>query len=145
LGYPSKVDEVTIMDRQQYVHPIQQIGQVVEVDELLAMQEAVKKVYLDPAIKEYIVSIVEATRKHGDVYLGASPRGSLALFRTSQAWAALDGRDYVLPDDVKGLAVATLAHRVIVSPAARVRSVNPRAVVEEVLDTVPVPMGRVKG
>jgi MoxR-like ATPase len=144
LGYPAKADEITIIDRQQFVHPIQEIGQVVTVEELFTAQEAVKKVYVDPAVKEYIVAVVEATRHHSDVFLGASPRGSLALFRSGQAWAALEGRDYVTPDDVKSLAAVTLAHRLIVSPAARIRSLDPRSIVAEVLDSVPVPIGRVK-
>ena len=145
LGYPSASDEITIMDRQQYVHPIEDTAQVVGVDELVAMQEAIKRVYVDPAVKEYIVSVVQATRSHGDVYLGASPRGSLALYRSGQAWAALEGREFVTPDDIKLLASPTLAHRLIVSPAARIRNLNPRTVVEEVLGSVPVPLGKVKG
>ena len=88
------------------------------------MQRAVKDIYVDPLIKQYIVSIVDATRKHGSVYLGASPRGSLALYRTCQARALLDGRDFVVPDDVKELAYATLGHRIIVSPSARVKNVT---------------------
>ena len=144
LGYPSRADEITIMDRQQFVHPIQEIAQVASADDLLALQDAVRRVYVDPSIKTYIVGLVEATRSHSDVYLGASPRGSLALFRAGQAWAALDGRDYVTPDDIKALAVPALAHRLIVSPAARIRNLNPRTVVGEVLDTVPVPIGKMK-
>ncbi len=143
LGYPSKTDEITIMDRQQFVHPIENLSQVVAVDELQQAQEAIKQVYLDPLIKEYIVSIVDATRTHPEVYLGASPRGSLALFKTSQALAALDGRDYVIPDDIKALAEVTLAHRVIVSPAARLKNISPRAVVGEILESVPVPGAKV--
>jgi MoxR-like ATPase len=145
LGYPSAADEVIIMERQQYVHPIQEIGQVVGLAELRETQEAVRKVYVDPAIKNYIVAIVGATRSHNDVYLGASPRGSLALFRTCQTWAALEGRDFVSPGDVKTLAAPALAHRLIVSPAARIRNLNTRTVVQEVLDSVPVPAGKVKG
>jgi MoxR-like ATPase len=145
LGYPSKVDEITIMDRQQFTHPIEETSQVMEAKELALLQDSVKRVYVDPAVKDYIVSVVEATRVHADVYLGASPRGSLGLFRSGQAWAALQGRDYVTPDDIKGLAVPVLAHRLIVSPAARVRNLNPRALVEEVLEGIPVPAGLIKG
>jgi MoxR-like ATPase len=143
LGYPSKNDEITILDQQQYVHPIEALEQALTVEELIEAQEAVKKVYLDPMIKEYIVSLVEATRNHPEVYLGASPRGSLALYKTSQALAALEGRDYVIPDDVKALAEVTLAHRVIISPTARLKNINPRAVVGEILQAVPVPGARV--
>ncbi len=139
LGYPAQADEITILNRQQYIHPIEEIGQVVTVDELLAIQESVKQAYIDPLIKDYIVALVNATRNHPDVYLGASPRGSLALFKTGQARAALEGRDYVIPDDIKAMAEVTLAHRIIVTPAARIKNINPRAVVKELLDAVPIP------
>jgi MoxR-like ATPase len=143
LGYPSKGDEITILDKQQYVHPIDKLEQAVAAEDLVEAQEEVKKIYLEPTIKEYIVSIVEATRNHPEVYLGASPRGSLALYKTSQALAAIEGRDYVIPDDIKTLAEVTLAHRVIISPTARLKNVNPRAVVGEILQSVPVPGARV--
>ncbi len=145
LGYPSKADEITIMDRQQFAHPIEETYQVMDAKDLALLQDSVKRVYVDPAVKDYIVSIVEATRVHADVYLGASPRGSLSLFRAGQAWAALQGRDFVTPGDIKGLAIPVLAHRLIVSPAARVRNLNPRGLVEEVLEGIPVPAGKIKG
>jgi MoxR-like ATPase len=144
LGYPSKADETVILEAQQFIHPVNQIDQVVTVEELLDVQEAIKSVYADELIKEYIVSLVDASRHHPDVYLGASPRGSLALFKASQARAAILGRDYVIPDDVKALAEATLAHRLIISPAARIKNVDPREVVQELLASVPVPGARVK-
>ena len=144
LGYPSKADETIILEAQQFVHPVNQIDQIVTVEELLEVQEAIKSVYADELIKEYIVSLVDASRHHPDVYLGASPRGSLALFKASQARAAILGRDYVIPDDVKALAEATLAHRLIISPAARIKNVDPREVVQELLASVPVPGARVK-
>lgn len=144
LGYPSPADEIRILEAQQYVHPIETIDQVVGARELLEMQERVKDIYVHDAIKEYIVSVVGATRSHADVYLGSSPRGALALFRTSQARSALAGREYVIPDDIKALAEATLAHRLIVNPAARIREVDPRRVVREVLQTVEVPGAPVK-
>lgn len=144
LGYPSPGDEITMMNAQQYVHPVEEIGQVVGVEELLEAQEAVKDVYIDDSVKEYIVAVVGETRKHPGVYLGASPRGSLALYKTGQARAAVRGRDYVIPDDIKTLAQVTLAHRLIMSPSARIKSVDPRAVVEEIIDSVPVPGARVK-
>jgi MoxR-like ATPase len=123
---------------------VNQIDQIVSVEELLDVQEAIKSVYADELIKEYIVSLVDASRHHPDVYLGASPRGSLALFKASQARAAILGRDYVIPDDVKALAEPTLAHRLIISPAARIKNVDPREVVQELLASVPVPGARVK-
>jgi MoxR-like ATPase len=105
----------------------------------------VTDVYVDDLIKEYIVTLSNATRKHPDIYLGASPRGSLALYKTSRARAAVEKRDYVIPDDVKTMAEPTLAHRLIVSPSARIKNVDPRAVLGEILDSVPVPGTRARG
>jgi MoxR-like ATPase len=144
LGYPDPEDEITMMDSQQYVHPVEGIGQVVDVEELLEAQEVVKSIYIDNSVKEYIVAVVGETRKHPDVYLGASPRGSLALYKTGQARAAILGRDYVIPDDIKALAQVTLAHRLIISPSARIKNVDPKAVIEEIMNSVPVPGARVK-
>jgi MoxR-like ATPase len=144
LGHPGFEDEIKILDAQQYVHPIDTIGQVVSANELLEAQEEVRHVHVDPLIKEYIVTLVNATRDYPDVYLGASPRGSLGLHRTGQALAAIRGRDYVLPDDVKDLASVVLAHRLIVSPSARIKNVDTRHVVEDILDSVPVPGTRVR-
>jgi MoxR-like ATPase len=144
LGYPEPEDEITMMDSQQYVHPVEEIGQVVDAEELLEAQETLKDIYIDNSVKEYIVAVVGETRKHPDVYLGASPRGSLALYKTSQARAALMGRDYVIPDDIKALAQVALAHRLIISPSARIKNVDPKAVVEEIIGSVPVPGARVR-
>jgi MoxR-like ATPase len=141
LGYPSTEDEMQVLDRQQFRHPFETLGQVVEVDELLAMQEQVKQIYVSQALKRYIVDLVNQTRQHSEVYLGASPRGSLALYRTAQARAAILGREYVLPDDLKALAVPTLAHRVILGPGARLRDLTAEQVVDEILHSVPVPGG----
>jgi MoxR-like ATPase len=105
----------------------------------------VKEIYVDPLIKQYIVSLVDMTRQHEAVYLGASPRGSLALYRTSQARALLDGRDFVIPDDVKELAYTTLGHRVIVSPSARVKSITASDIILGCLERVPVPGTRARG
>jgi MoxR-like ATPase len=139
LGYPSPADEIRILEAQQYVHPIESVDQVVDASELVEMQESIKAVYVHDAIKEYVVSLVGATRGHPDVYLGSSPRGALALYRTSQARSALLGRDYVIPDDVKVLAEPTLAHRLIVNPAAKIREVDPRTVIKELLQAVEAP------
>jgi MoxR-like ATPase len=144
LGYPSPADEILILEAQQHVHPIETIEQVVDSPELVDVQEQVKEVYVHDAIKEYIVALVGATRKHGDVYLGASPRGSLTLYKTGQARAALQGRDYVIPDDVKALAQVTLAHRLIVNPSARIKEVDPRTVIKEILQAVEAPGAPVK-
>ena len=112
--------------------------QVLDVDELRQMQTAIKEVYVDQAVAEYIVRLVTATREHTDVYLGASPRGSLNLYRSAQAFAAMEGRDYVIPDDVKSLAVAILAHRLIVKSQASLREVDPDRIVREILASIPV-------
>ena len=142
LGYPSTKDEMSILDAQQRAHPIEGIHQVASAQELLDAQGAVKELYVDALVKEYILALVDATRKHPDIYLGASPRGSLALYKTAQARAAIQGRDYVIPDDIKALAEPALAHRLIVSPAARLKNVDPRAVVDELLHSVAVPGSR---
>ncbi len=139
LGHPKPEEEVQILDAQEHQHPIEGIGQVVPVEDLIEAQQIVHSIYADPLIKEYIVALVNATRDHHDVYLGASPRGSLALHHAGQALAALYGRDFVIPDDIKLLAEATLAHRIIVSPSARIKNVDTRAVVREIVDQVPVP------
>jgi MoxR-like ATPase len=144
LGYPSGQDEITILNRQQHTHPVTRIGQVVAAEELVGAQKLIKDVYIDDLVKEYIVRLVDSTRKHPDVYLGASPRGSIALYKTSQARAAMLGRDYVIPDDIKALALVTLAHRLIISPSARIKNVDPRAVIQEILDSIPVPGARVR-
>ncbi len=139
LGYPERQDELQVLASRQREQPIDDIQQVVTLEEVFAAQAAVKDVYVDPLVSNYIVDITRATREHADVYLGASPRGSLGLFRSGQALAAVAGRDYVVPDDVKRLAESVLSHRVIVSPAARIRSVDTRAIVAGILDFVPVP------
>ncbi len=141
LGYPAAADEIAILDRQQFHHPFEALEQVVSVEELVAAQEAIKDVYISPALKRYIVEISHQTREHPEVYLGASPRGSLALYRTAQARAAMDTRDYVLPDDIKALIVPALAHRVILGPGARLRDLSAQQVVDEIMHNVPVPGG----
>jgi MoxR-like ATPase len=145
LGYPSNVDEILMMDAQQTVHPIEGLEQVTDANEIVGIQRAVKEIYVDPLIKQYIVALVDMTRQHESVYLGASPRGSLALYRTSQARALLDGRDFVIPDDVKDLALTTLGHRVIISPSARVKSVTASDIILGCLERVPVPGTRARG
>lgn len=145
LGYPLVHDEIDILDRQQYQHPIQSLEQVVSTEELIAAQEEIKKVYVSGPVKQYIVEVVRQTRQHPDVYLGASPRGSLALYRTGQAKAAMTGRDYVLPDDIKQLVIPTLSHRVILGPAARLRDLATSQVLQDILAKVPVPGGDLRG
>jgi MoxR-like ATPase len=144
LGYPNPTDEIEILERQQLRHPIETLKSVLTLDEVKEAMDAVKKIFISDGIKQYIVELVNRTRQHADVYLGASPRGSLTLFRTSQAAAALSGRDFVLPDDIKQLAVPVLAHRVIVGPAARLQELSAGKIVQEILDNTPVPGGDYK-
>ena len=144
MGYPQPQDELNILASQQYQHPIQNLQQVVALKELLAVQQLIKDVYVAKEVQQYIVNLITASRRHGDVYLGSSPRGSLALFRTAQARAAMSGRDFVIPDDVKALAEVTLAHRIIVGPAARLKNITSRAIVQDILQSTPVPGSSVR-
>jgi len=138
LGYPQPVDEVVILDEQKRQHPIDELAEVLTVEELQEMQRAVREIYVDPTVAEYIVRLVNGTRDHGDIYLGASPRGSIALYRAGQALAGLLGRDYVIPDDVKALAEAALAHRLIIKTSSSIHDVQPAQVIRELLDSTPV-------
>ena len=139
LGYPAAHDEAAMMDRQLHGHPLRELEQVCGREEVMALQAAVREVYVDVLVRQYIVALTDATRKHDSVYLGASPRGSLALQRLGQARALMDGRDFALPDDVKGLAYPTLGHRIILNAQARVKGVSVAQVVEECLERLPVP------
>jgi MoxR-like ATPase len=141
LGYPSQADEIRVLDDQQIEHPLVTLKSVVKLKEILQAIEDVKQTFISPLIKRYIVELTTKTRQSTDVYLGASPRGSLALARAGQARAALLGRDHVLPDDIQALAVAVLAHRIIVSPAARLRDLSSDRIVQEVVHATPVPGG----
>jgi len=143
LGYPAPSDEANVLQQQMLRHPIEDLGPVTTASELQQLQLAVRSVHVEPQLQRYIVHLVGLTREHPDVYLGASPRGSLALMRASQARAMLIGRDYVIPDDVKALAISALAHRLIMSPEARMRNATASAVVASVLQEVPVPGSRV--
>ncbi|MBL8134956.1 MAG: MoxR family ATPase [Anaerolineae bacterium] len=139
LGYPAPAEELAVLTSQQHSHPIAALYQVVSVQELVAAQQAVREVYVADEVKRYIIDIVNASRQHPDVYLGSSPRGSLALFRCCQTRAAMAGREYVIPDDVKALAEVTLSHRIIVGPSARIRDISSRAIVQDILASTPVP------
>jgi MoxR-like ATPase len=142
LGYPAKQDELALLERQRIQHPLNEISQVVSIEDLQVLQQSIREVYVDDLIKEYIVGLVNATRFHDDIYLGASPRGSLALYRTSQAFAAMHGRDYVTPDDIKGLIAPVLGHRLIISPAARIRNVHADEILRGIMNQIPVPGAR---
>jgi len=141
LGYPGRENELQMLERQHDAHPLDSLGPTVSADALLAAQAAVRAVHVSSPVAAYVVEIVEATRHHESVQLGASPRGSLALYNTARAWAAMNGRAYVEPDDVKTLADAALAHRVIVHPGARLRGITSSSVIRDILGTVPVPGG----
>ncbi|MBI3153368.1 MAG: MoxR family ATPase [Chloroflexi bacterium] len=141
LGYPSIADEIRVMDDQQLQHPLETLKSVVKLKEIQQAIDDVKQIYISPLIKKYIVELTTRTRQSADVYLGSSPRGSLSLARASQARAALQGRDHVLPDDIKALAVSVLAHRIIVSPAARLRDLSSDRIMQEIVLATPVPGG----
>lgn len=141
IGYPSLTDEIRILELQQLKHPILDLQPVAGVDELREVQEAIKSVFIAPAVKRYIVELTRATRENADIYLGSSPRGSLGLFRAGQARAAIRGRDYVLPDDIKYLSTYVLPHRMVVQPAARLRNLSAELVIDEVVANLSVPGG----
>lgn len=141
MGYPSASEEMRILNGQQLRHPIEALQSIVKVKELLNAIEGIRAIYVSPAIQKYIIDLVSRTRQSNDVYLGSSPRGSLALFRAGQARAALQGRDHVLPDDIKSLAISVLGHRIIVSPAARLRELSADRIVQEILQNTPAPGG----
>jgi MoxR-like ATPase len=139
LGYPSAEEEGKLLDMLRQEHPIESLGAVVSAADVLAAQQAVRDVFVDPKIRDYIVEIVRATREHDDIALGGSPRASIALCRAAQALAAIRGHDFVLPDDVKRLAPAILGHRLIVRPESRLRKIRSVDVVQEVLAETSVP------
>jgi MoxR-like ATPase len=145
LGYPNLENEIRVLERQQFRHPIENLEQVASAEELSQAQEAVKSVYVSLAVKRYLVELTRRTREHNEVYLGASPRGSLALYRGGQTRAAVLGREFVLPDDIKALALSALAHRVIPGPAARLRDVTAERIVQEIVEKLPVPGGDLIG
>ena len=144
LGYPTVEEELEIVERQQMDHPIETLGPVASAEEVAGLQRAIRDIYVDDLVKRYIVGLVDSTRSHADVALGASPRASLALFRGGQAVALIRGRDFVLPDDVKELAVPMLSHRMIVSAAARMRGTASAEIVGAILDDTAVPGGQAR-
>ena len=143
LGYPLAKDELDILDKQQFLHPIDDLKPITSVNDVFAVQQELKSVQITPPVKRYIVELVQRTREHEDVYLGASPRGSLGLYRAGQALAAIQGRDYVTPDDIKYLADPILGHRLILAPGARLQNRNENNILDELLENVKVPGGDV--
>ncbi len=145
IGYPTVTEEISVIEDQQLAHPLTAIEPVTTAEKILQVQEKIKSVFLADSVKRYIVEITQETRTADSVYLGASPRGSLALARASQAWAAMYGRNYVIPDDVKMLAEATLGHRIILSSSARLKEMRPGDLIRDILGKIPVPGGDFKG
>lgn len=145
VGYPSIPEEMAVIQDQRHTHPIDSLQPVTSAEEILAVQKEIKDVHLAEAVNQYIVEITQKTRLAKAVYLGASPRGSLALARASQAWAAMSGRDYVIPDDVKTLADATLGHRVILSSSAQLQELRTGDLIREIIREIPLPGGDFKG
>jgi len=138
LGYPQPVEEIVILDEQKRTHPLEDLEEVLGVVELRDLQASVREIYVDPTISDYIVRLVDSTRHHPDVYLGASPRGSIALYRAGQALAGLLGRGYVIPDDIKALAEPCLAHRLIIKTSSSIHDVQAGQVVREILASTPI-------
>jgi MoxR-like ATPase len=144
LGYPEVHDEAQILRNLRKEHPIETVAQVVDGAQLLELYDAVGDVYVDESLERYILAIVRATRSHSDVALGASPRGSLALYKTAQALAALRGRDYVVPDDIKTLTPLTLVHRLIVKPESQLRGRTAQVILAEILEQTALDIGELK-
>lgn len=139
LGYPGREQEAEMLDRMHSQHPIDGLTPVVTADEIIACQNACREIRVDPKVRSYILDLVYATREHDDILLGGSPRASIALYRSAQALAAIRGNSFVLPDDVKRVAPAVLAHRVIIRPESRLRRVTAASVIDEILNESSVP------
>ena len=144
LGYPEVEDEARILRNLKQRHPIDTLGPVLDGTELLQLAEAMGEVHIDETLERYILALVRATRSHSDITLGASTRGSLALYKTSQALAALHGRDYVLPDDIKRLTPLTLAHRLMIKPESQLRGRTAQAILAEIVERTPLEVGELK-
>jgi len=138
MGYPSSSYEIKILESQQFRHPIEELKTVISKKELIKVQELIKNIFVSDALKKYLVGIIKATRENEDIYLGASPRGSLGLYRVGQAYAALHGRDYIIPDDIREIAIPVLAHRIVIQTGARIKNLSPEQVIQEILAQVPV-------
>jgi MoxR-like ATPase len=140
LGYPTLEEETKMLDMLQAAHPIDSVRAVVSAADIVACQRAVRNIHVDPKVRQYILQLVQQTRTSEHLSLGASPRASLALFRVGQAIAAIRGRSYVLPDDVKLIAPSVLAHRLILKPESRLRQITTTTLVSELLADVAVPV-----
>jgi MoxR-like ATPase len=140
MGYPEKKEELSILDSQQEHHPLENIHSVISLEEIRQIQSALPRVHLHPHLKNYIVSIVRATRHHKDILLGASPRAVLALSKASQAYALFDKKSFVTPQIIKDLVIPVLAHRLILNPQSRISQVTSQSVLDEILKTIPAPV-----
>ncbi len=139
LGYADLKHEIEILDRQQFEHPLDSLGAVATANDLFVAQTALKEIFVSPVVKHYIVDLVRAVRNHPHVSVGPSARASLGLYRTGQAWAGLQGRDHVFPDDIKELAEPVIAHRFLLHPETRLRELSPSDILAETLKQVPIP------
>ncbi|MFJ7832219.1 AAA family ATPase [Peribacillus sp. NPDC097197] len=142
MGYPEVAEEIEVLHRAQYTAPIEELESVISLEELIDLQKEAKAVIVDDTIKTYIVELANQSRKHESVYLGVSPRGSIALMKAAQAYALLKGRDYVLPDDVQHLVPFVFTHRLILNPEANYSGVNADMVIHEIVATTQVPVKR---
>jgi len=140
IGYPSEVEENNILERFRADDPLENVEAVTTPEEVQKLQEQRKEIRVEESIRNYLVKVARATREHAEIELGASPRATMALYQTSQAWAAIQGRDYVLPDDVKFMAPHVLTHRLMISPKAQLRGRRPEEMVADIVDSVPVPV-----
>lgn len=142
MGYPEMVDELEVLNRVQRSNPIETLEPVIDLEELRSLQSQIKDVHVDDTIKYYIVQLANRTRTHNSVYLGVSPRGSIALMKAAQSYAFMNGRDYVLPDDIQYLAPAVFAHRIILKSEAKFEGITAEDVVEHIIARTPVPVRR---
>jgi MoxR-like ATPase len=140
IGYPTENEESVILERFNLSDPLPGMQAIISTSEIFELQQARRQIRVENSVRDYVVKIARATRKHGEIELGASPRATLALYQASQAWAGIHGRDFVLPDDVKQMAPHVLTHRLMISPQAQLRGRNPEELVASIVETVPVPV-----
>lgn len=140
LGYPSQEEESGILSKFQLGSPLQNLQPVAESGEIMDLQEQVRHVHVDDSLKDYIVTIVSETRRHQEVALGSSPRGSLAVFRAAQAWAFYKGRTYVIPDDIKKMVIPVLCHRIVLKQEAKLKKITSADILQKIMHTVRVPV-----
>jgi len=140
IGYPTNTEESYILNRFQFTNPLENLHPVAESSDITALHEEIRNVYVDRTLNDYIVDIVAQTRRHPDVTLGSSPRGSLSLFRASQAWAFYNGRDYVLPDDIKKMVIPVLSHRIILKQEAKLKKISAEEILNSIVSKINVPV-----